>query len=371
LVVAHGSSQVPANTAADESHSIVAAAQDAPASKFMVNDSGAMNSDERQTVDRVLGKPAPQPSAPAAGSPAPAPRWPEPEVTDAEPPRLVHPQAPAAPKGETRRVVLTGFVEETNSTKAAPVVSPNVPASLPASVTRPDLPSAPTPIDMSPPGPPPTGRDMPLASDVRLVNSKRISLNYELKDVGHSGITEVELWCTRDGRTWKKRDTLPQGAKPPCVVEVDDEDLVGFTLVVRTAAGLGRQPQEGDRPQVWVEADVTSPAVRLLGVEMGKVAAGRQMTILWKAADKNIGPRPITLLYAAQAEGPWLPIATELDNTGRFVWEVPEEVPHRLFVRLQAADLVGNLGIAQTPQPLLDDLAQPSATITKVEATQN
>jgi hypothetical protein len=205
-------------------------------------------------------------------------------------------------------------------------------------------------------------------SDIRLVNSKRITLNYEVKDVGPSGITDVELWCTRDGLTWKKRETLHQ-AHPPCVVDVEDEDLYGFTLVVHSGAGLGRQPQEGDQPQVWVEVDVTKPTVQLLGVEAGKGVNNRQLTILWKATDKNLGARPITLAYAAQADGPWFPIATELENTGRFVWNMPKEAPHQLFVRVEAVDLVGNIGLAQTPNALLDDLSQPTISITKVEGS--
>ncbi len=42
-------------------------------------------------------------------------------------------------------------------------------------------------------------------SGVRMVNSKRISINYEIKEVGKSGIATVELWYTRsDGRTWQR-----------------------------------------------------------------------------------------------------------------------------------------------------------------------
>jgi hypothetical protein len=104
-----------------------------------------------------------------------------------------------------------------------------------------------------------------------------------------------------------------------------------------------------------------------MGVDAGRGSAGRSLTISWKATDKNLGPQPITLLYASRPEGPWLPIASQLENTGCYAWQIPPEVPHNLLVRVEATDLVGNVGQAQTPHPLLDDLSQPTATILTVE----
>src|SRR5262249_9597933 len=57
---------------------------------------------------------------------------------------------------------------------------------------------------------------------VRMVNSKRINLNYEIKDVGPSGISGVELWYTQDSRNWKRYDVQAQ-RQPPFTVEVSDE----------------------------------------------------------------------------------------------------------------------------------------------------
>jgi hypothetical protein len=179
-------------------------------------------------------------------------------------------------------------------------------------------------------------------------------------------VTDVELWYTRDGRTWQKHGSARQ-SRPPYVAEVDAEDLYGFTLVVHSGVGLGKKPpQEGDVPQVWVEVDTTKPEVRLLGVEVGKDADCRAVTISWRAADKNLSPRPVTLSYATQAGGPWTPIASQVENTGRYVWRMPADVPHHFLVRVEAADEAGNVGMAQTPTPVLDDLAQPTAAILNV-----
>jgi hypothetical protein len=284
-------------------------------------------------------------SAQAAATPAPA-------TPPASSPAEASPAAPAAPAAlAAPNVVLSGPVASESAANPAPSVvhesAKPAPAVAPAALTESKI------TGLSP-------------SEIRLVNSKRISLNYAVKDVGSSGITDVELWCTRDGRTWKKQDTAHRG-QPPCVIEVDDEDLYGFTLVVRSGVGLGKQPQEGDKPQVWVEVDVTKPFVRLMGMEAGRGTEGRQLTIQWKATDKNLGPRPITLYYATQANGPWMPIAAQLENTGHYVWNMPADAPHQFFVRVEAADLAGNVGMAQTPTALIDDMSQPTTAILAVE----
>src|ERR1700730_18680169 len=54
----------------------------------------------------------------------------------------------------------------------------------------------------------------------------------------------------------------------PYVVEVDKEDLYGFTLVGKSGVGVSKQPpQAGDMPHILVEVDLTKPLVRLLGAE--------------------------------------------------------------------------------------------------------
>src|SRR5207253_6511476 len=86
---------------------------------------------------------------------------------------------------------------------------------------------------------PPVAR--PTAATVRMVNTKRISLNYEIKDVGPSGVSTVELWYTQDGKKWEKSDAISK-PRPPFVVDLKDEGLYGFTLVSRNGVGLGKRP---------------------------------------------------------------------------------------------------------------------------------
>jgi hypothetical protein len=226
------------------------------------------------------------------------------------------------------------------------------------------------PRDSDPAGPAPI-YGAPVDPDRRLVNSKRIRLNYELKEVGPSGISGIELWYTQDGRGWY-RYPLPknsdEGVKPPLVFEVNSEGVYGFTLVAKSGVGLSdRPPQVGDRPQIWVEVDLTRPLVRLQNVVVGQGTDKGKLMISWTATDKNLSREPIRLAYAEQAGGPWTPIVEHLPNSGRYVWTMPERVPYQFLVRVQAADLAGNVGEAVTPNLVKVDLALPKVRILQVE----
>ena len=91
---------------------------------------------------------------------------------------------------------------------------------------------------------------------------------------------------------------------------------------------------------------------------------------LSSASDKNLSRQPITLSYAEQAEGPWAPIAANLENSGRYVWPMPLNLPFRIFVKVEAADRAGNVNSAQTANPILVDLSKPKVNITTVEPRQ-
>jgi hypothetical protein len=90
-----------------------------------------------------------------------------------------------------------------------------------------------------------------VGTPVRVVRSRRISLNFALSDIGPSGVSAVELWYTRDGKEWALCDGVPKS--PPYLVEVDEEGKYGFTLLARSGAGLSKKPPApGDEPQIWV-----------------------------------------------------------------------------------------------------------------------
>jgi hypothetical protein len=184
---------------------------------------------------------------------------------------------------------------------------------------------------------------------LRLLNSKRVHFEYQVKDPSAVGVAGLELWGTTDTRTWKKYDIVTRTSNSVSV-EVKEEGLYGFTLIARGKSELAKNqpPLPGEPPQLWVAVDTTKPIVNLLGAELNVLSQTPALVIRWNAKDRNLGPRPVTLLYAERPEGPWNPIAANVENSGRYEWVMPACVPNSVYVRVQAADVMGNLGMAQT-----------------------
>ena len=170
-----------------------------------------------------------------------------------------------------------------------------------------------------------------------------------------------------------KEDHPPQ---PPYIVEVPTEGRWGFTLIARSGVGLGLPaPKAGDPPQVWVEVDTTKPVVNIVGVEMGRGPDTGTVTVRWTAVDKHLAANPITISYMDGAAGPsgqWLPMtSTAVPNDGRYVWHIPDangqqSLPPQILVRVEAVDQAGNLGYADTPNPVSTDLSIPKVRVNGV-----
>lgn len=201
-----------------------------------------------------------------------------------------------------------------------------------------------------------------------IVNSRRVRLNYAISDVGPSGVSAVELWATRDGKSWARYSNEPP-PDGPLVVHVAEEGRYGFAVVVRNGIGVASPaPQTGDQPQVWVVVDETKPVVKLREVAVGKGHDSGTLSIKWTATDERLTCRPVTISMATKKDGPWTPIATAIANTGRHVWTMPRDYPYAFFVRVEATDRAGNVGCDVTPEPVKVDLMQPRGTIIGVDA---
>jgi hypothetical protein len=200
----------------------------------------------------------------------------------------------------------------------------------------------------------------------RIVNSKRITFNFEVKDAGSSDTGGVDLWCTRDMRVWRKCETA-RPAPGTYALEVKDEGLYGFTLVARN----GITPKPADVPQVWVTVDTTRPVVQLQGVDLNLTAKTPTLVIRWHAQDCNFYKRPITISYAEHVEGPWVPLAAGVENTGRFETPSLASLPRFFYVRVEAVDTAGNCGSAQTANQVRLELPwQPTSAPAPVVSTQ-
>ncbi|TWT65435.1 hypothetical protein Pla123a_49030 [Posidoniimonas polymericola] len=197
-----------------------------------------------------------------------------------------------------------------------------------------------------------------------VVNSDRFELQYDLHSVGRWGVSKVEVWGTEDrGATWR-RFAIDSDQRSPVDVQAPADGVYGFAIIVQSVGGLERQPpQAGDQPDVYVEVDRSRPTAAITSAVQPDGYFADHLNLAWQAGDANLAERPISLLYAAQPSGPWLPIASNLPNSGRYSWRLQRHLPDRLFVRIEARDTAGNIGVDQTPQPVEIRLSESSGRI--------
>jgi hypothetical protein len=202
----------------------------------------------------------------------------------------------------------------------------------------------------------------------RMVNSRRFELEYDVESTGSAGVAKVELWTTRDaGTTWTLSGTDPDGTSP-YVVNVPEEGIYGFRMVIETTTGLRTpSPEPGDLPEVWIEVDVTKPTARLVDVRLGQGEQAGELTIRWEAADHRLAARPTSLAFAEQADGPWTTIAAGLPaDADHYAWRLDSRTPERLFIKLEVRDAAGNVATYVTPQPVTVERMRPQGRIRSV-----
>lgn len=201
----------------------------------------------------------------------------------------------------------------------------------------------------------------PMPPDARAVNTPYFALDYDVSDVGRWGVAKVELWGTADGgQTWRSF-AIDHDNRSPVNVTAPGEGLYGFRIAIEAVGGLAPQaPTPGEKPELWVHVDTTQPQAQLLSARQGEGYFADHLEITWQAGDANLADRPIGLYYSSRSTGPWTAAATNLDNTGRYSWRLQRHVPSQIYLRIEARDRAGNVGIHQMPQPL--SLSVPQAT---------
>jgi hypothetical protein len=281
------------------------------------------------------------------------------------------PRSPTKPQPDAIDTLPTGKGSSTFDPLPPPVTSGSgnqLVASTNTKVNNPE-PSAPSGGTRGPRG------EMPR---LQIVNSSKITLEYQVNKFGPSGVGSVELYVTRDdGQKWERYGDsqnlnipIPADAhsgtnsvQRSLTVTLPGEGTYGFYLVVKSGAGLGKPPPKDGvtLPQMRVEVDETAPQANLYA----PVPDPQQKDCLilsWTATDRNLTEKPITLQWSERPNGPWETIgAPELPNTGKFSWKLTSQVPPRVHLRLVVRDTAGNMAEAVTPQPILVDLNEPEA----------
>ncbi len=243
---------------------------------------------------------------------------------------------------------------------AAGIMQPNPPVARQPN-GAPDQTQAPTHGE-SPTALPP-GRLGP-SSDYRISKTRRFHLDYDIETGNHIDVYRVEVWFTNDGgRTWRHLGD-DEDRQSPFLVNVANDGMYGFRLVVQAKSGLaGRPPHNGDPADVWVLVDSTAPSTQLTSARFGRGKALGTLQITWDVHDDELQDQPITLLYSGDAEGPWRRVASDLPNTGRYDWHVDDRTPDYIFLRLEALDRAGNLGVDTLREPIRSSDLAPRGVI--------
>lgn len=194
---------------------------------------------------------------------------------------------------------------------------------------------------------------MPQSANTQIISTKRFQLNYDINAIDPSGVGQVDLWMTRDrGQSWKLWGQDPDNVSP-FPVEVNDEGIYGFRIVVRSKDGLaGRGPMRGEEADMWVQVDVTAPLTKITSVPYGRGSEAGQLVINYAASDSNLTLRPNRILWSTNPDGPWTTIEENLRNESRLLWKPGQNVPKRVFLRLESADRAGNVGVHNLEQAI-------------------
>ncbi len=216
---------------------------------------------------------------------------------------------------------------------------------------------------------------------IQYVNQHQVMLEYELRRVGPSGIGGIELWLTRDdGETWTPfaadEDTHASALNSRQKRKFDLRDtndrpfadgIYGLTLVVLNRAGNGKKPRPGDVPEIRIEIDTTLPVAKLFQ-PIADPQHPEQVLLRWLAEDKNLTAAPICLEYAEKADGPWQPIASDLENSGRYSWKLGPAVPVQVYLRVRVSDKAGNVAVGVTQQAQFVDFTEPEGVLIGVQS---
>jgi len=184
-------------------------------------------------------------------------------------------------------------------------------------------------------------------------NSRAFSLDYNIDNDPDSPVSTVELWGTSDqGQTWQMWGQDPDRASP-FDIEVETEGLFGFRMVIVGANGLAsNRPRNGDNADAWIHVDIQEPQVKIASALYGRGKESGSLVIEYRASDDYFSERPITLMYSQTPTGPWTTIATGVRNNGRYGWPADPSLPASIFMKIEAHDLAGNVGVNQLDLPI-------------------
>ncbi len=201
----------------------------------------------------------------------------------------------------------------------------------------------------------------------QVVSRHIFDLEYQVDDVGPSGVSAVELFVTEDGGANWFTYGNDEDVHSPVLIDTRGEGTFGFAVRVRNGLGFADDaPQPGQTPEMVVTVDETQPTIEMSQPVMRTDGFGT-IQLSWRVTDKNPAATPVRLEYAAAPNGPWTPVFDwQFDQNG-YQWGVRPGTPTQLYFRLLARDAAGNVASSQTSQPVVVDLRRPVGRLLRVQ----
>ena len=202
----------------------------------------------------------------------------------------------------------------------------------------------------------------------RFVSKLQFHMDYQVAGVGPSGVGVVELFITQDNGTQWWRYGVDPDLKSPIQVTVPNDGRYGFHFRIHSGVGNSDPPpQPGQKPQVDVIVDSREPQLQLLKSFQGHGPHINHLTVQWQLHDDFPSDRPVSIYYSGNPNGPWQQVDGGLKNTGTHTFQLPEHAPTRMYIRVVAYDAAGNMTEKITSEPLLIDLARPTARVITID----
>ncbi len=205
-------------------------------------------------------------------------------------------------------------------------------------------------------------------SGAKLIHTTNFNIGYTLEQVGSSGVGAVDLFITENnGRNWFYFGNDPD-RQSPFAVSLKKGGQYGFTIRVRSGVGLSEDPpDDGDLPDTVIVVDTIAPRPRLNSLQQGGGSAHNQLQINWSLIENDLPPQSVMLSYSTTPNGPWEPMSSWIENTGRYLWTVDRVIDKPVYIRLEARDLAGNVAHVDSEQAIPIDMVKPTARIVEIE----
>lgn len=120
----------------------------------------------------------------------------------------------------------------------------------------------------------------------------------------------------------------------------ETHETLTLTLTGATGATIDRAEGTGE---ILDDDDVTPPTATVVYPNGGEtLIEGAMVDLLWTATD-NVTVEAMKLFYSTDGGSSWLPIATDVPNTGSYSWQVPSGLTQQALFRVRAYDHRGQM----------------------------